>query len=273
MSKGWLRWAGSKYRSLHALKPILEGLEYELYVEPFVGAGTVFFRLARPVPSVLSDLNRDVTSFYQFLKHDPKSLSEELAKLETRVSKSYYAGIRTRFNTLPLGLERAATFFFLNRTCFNGIYRVNKQGEFNVPYGQRKKFQFPSIDELSRLSTILQRATILHVDFRETLRYAHPGALFYLDPPYTSGYRRYAWPPFGQDDLERLQEFILALVQSGAHVIVSYAGCRMPWFVPATFSVRAFKVLRSISSDGARGQKFEVCAYFIREDMLASIRR
>lgn len=218
MSTPWLRWAGSKWRALPALRPVFENRTYDFYVDPFVGAGTVFFRLTRPVNSVLSDLNGDVISFYQFLKLDPDALWKQLSAFPHRVTRSYYYSIRKRYNTLPQGLDRAATFFFLNRTCFNGIYRINKRGEFNVPFGQRTFFKYPSLQTLRQVSGKLQRAEILHCDFADTLPYARRGALYYLDPPYSEiagapGYNRYAWPPFRTSDLTRLEEFILELVR------------------------------------------------------------
>ena len=269
ISTGWLRWAGSKGRSLRALRPILENRQYDYYVDPFVGAGTVFFALAKPVDAVLSDLNADVINFYNFLKNNPESLWDELSSFPKEVSKSYYKIARNKFNGLPLGMDRAATFFFLNRTCFNGVYRINQRGEFNVPYGLRSKFQYPSLETLKQLSNMLQRATILHGDFSQTLSFAHEGSLYYLDPPYTEiagnpGFNRYSWPPFRRLDLERLQGFILHLLQRGADVIVSYSGRKSPWFVPDKFETRSFKVFRSISCDGTRGHKFEVCAYLLK---------
>ncbi len=266
MTTAWLRWAGSKWRALHALKPILESRDYDLYVDPFVGAGTVFFKLAKPVDSILSDLNRDVISFYQFLKSNPDGLWRELSKFPRNVSEASYKAVRKRFNSLSKGRERAATFFFLNRTCFNGVYRINRRGEFNVPYGLRGKFEYPTAASLQQFSIQLQDATILHCDFAETLRFARQRALYYLDPPYTEiagkpGYTRYSWPPFRRSDLERLRVFILELVRRSADVIVSYSGRKTPWFVPSAFETRSFKVFRSISSDGTRGHKFEVCSF------------
>jgi site-specific DNA-adenine methylase len=115
------------------------------------------------------------------------------------------------------------------------------------------------------LSEKLQRAEIINGDFRSTLRHACQGALFYIDPPYTGtgdkrGYDRYVWPPFQRADLERLQRFVEAVARRNAHVIVSYSGTRLPWFVPSEFECTRLEIYRSISSDGARGRKKEICA-------------
>ncbi len=266
MSTPWIRWAGSKWRALSALRVVLENRKYDYYVEPFVGAGSVYFKLARPVAAVLSDVNRDLISFYTHLQRDPHELWRLSQEFPLKFSVDFYVEIRKKFNVLPLGLERAATFFFLNRTCFNGIYRVNKKGEFNVPIG-RRRFQYPRLESFLRLSSKLQSAEILDCDFELTARYARRGVLYYLDPPYTatqrgSSYNRYSWPPFRTADLERLRDFVATIVARGAHVVVSYAGNKMPWFLPRHFGLKRFKVFRSISSDGSRGDKVEVCAFF-----------
>lgn len=266
LKPSWLRWAGSKWRALPALRPILESREYEVYIDPFVGAGTIFLELAKPVQAVLADSNRDLISFYRFLKHDPNTLWKEIACFPSRISSKFYKSTRERFNRLPRNLERAATFFFLNRTCYNGIYRINRRGEFNVPIGSRREFKYPSFDILERLSEKLQQAEILDCDFSQTSRYARPGSLYYLDPPYTAmgrarGYDRYSWPPFRKADLHRLENFVFDIVRRGADVVISYSGSKIPWFLPPQFSTRRYKVFRSMSSNGTRGHKIEVCAY------------
>ena len=262
----WLRWAGSKKRALSGLRAVLENLEYDRYVDPFVGAGSIYFTLVRSPAAILSDVNKDLISFYRYLQQSPDELWSRLSTFPLRFSTDFYVETRKKFNSLPEGLNRAATFFFLNRTCFNGIYRTNRRGEFNVPVG-RKLFSFPRLEAFRHLSKCLQTAELLDCDFVETARYAKRGALYYLDPPYTetrrgSSYNRYSWPPFRRTDLERLRDFVATIVSRGAHVVVSYAGNKMPWFLPQYFGLKRMKVFRSISSDGSRGDKAEICAFF-----------
>ena len=262
VNRAWLRWAGSKARALGALRPLLDSVTYDLYVEPFVGAATVFLNLAAPVDAVLADTNSDLIAFLSHLKKEPEALWQELRAFPTSVSKAYYYSARRKFNALPPGLTRAATFFFLNRTCFNGVYRVNCRGEFNVPKGSRRIFQYPSLQELHSVSRKLERAKLMSCDFENTLRLARPGALFYLDPPYTGGgYDRYSWPPFRSPDLDRLERFVANIRDQGASVVASYSGSKRPQFVPREFGVKRFSVFRSISGDGSRGKNAEVCAY------------
>ena len=263
--KGWLRWAGSKTRSIGLLRPVFETFEYDLYVEPFLGAGSVFLHLVKPVHSILNDTNRDLITFYQWVRNRPSALWCELTRFPRRVTLREYYLVREKFNETPRGISRAAMFFFLNRTSFNGIYRINRYGQFNVPPG-RRLYRYPSLEALLEVSRKLRCAKLTHGDFSETLHHARPGVLYYLDPPYTRvgsghGYDRYSWPPFRQADLRRLSEFIHAVLARGAAVIISYGGRTRPWFVPATLSLRTFKVFRSVSSDGARGNRSELCAY------------
>lgn len=267
--QAWLRWAGSKTRSIGPLRPVFEALEYDLYVEPFLGAGSVFLRLVKPVPSILNDANRDLISFYRWVRNRPSVLWRELKLFPHRVTLREYHLIREKFNQTPWGLRRAAMFFFLNRTCFNGIYRINRHGEFNVPAG-RRLYRYPSLEALLTVSRKLSDAELIHGDFFETVDYARRGVLYYLDPPYTrvglgQGYDRYSWPPFREAALRRLSEFIEIVLARRAAVVISYGGHTRPWFVPSTLSVRAFKVFRSVSSDGARGNRWELCAYGCRD--------
>lgn len=265
MSRFWLRWAGSKRRALSALSPIFDRYDYDTYIEPFVGAGTVFFNIARSTRAILCDRNKDLILFYRFLRDEPDRLWKRLQHFPPRFSSQIYGGIRERFNSLPAGLERAATFFFLNRTCFNGVYRVNQRSEFNVPVGSRRKFKYPRLELFQQLSKKLQSAEIIDGDFRRTLQFARLGTLFYIDPPYTGAgdkrsYDRYVWPPFQRADLQRLQRFVESVVSRSAYVIVSYSGSRLPWFVPSDFVYQRLKIYRSISCDGMRGRKTEICA-------------
>lgn len=264
VKQAWLRWAGSKSRALDALRPVFDSVAYDLYVEPFVGAASVFLNLTASTEAVLADKNEDLIGFFSHLKADPDRLWRKLRTFPKLVSKAYYYSARTRFNSLQLGLTRAATFFFLNRTCFNGVYRVNSKGEFNVPKGSRRIFRHPSLEELASISQAFERANLICCDFENTVRLARPGVLYYLDPPYTgTAYDRYSWPPFRGQDIDRLARFTSTVRAKGASVIASYAGDKRPSFVSTEFEVKRFKVFRSISSDGTRGMKGEVYAYAI----------
>jgi DNA adenine methylase len=263
----WLRWAGSKWRSLNNLRTIFDRYHYDLYVEPFLGAGSVFFNLNTCRRAILSDSNADLMSFYKHLRSNPSRMRTMLDDFPRVVSSRMYYRIRGTFNRSRPSYLRSAKFFFLNRVCFNGVYRVNQFGDFNVPVGSRKRFRTPAIEDLLQLSLVLDLATLHRADFWSTRRHARPGALFYIDPPYTANGRaqvfdRYCWPPFREADLLRLGRFLDSIAKKGAAVIVSFAGENRPSFVPKYFHLKTFPVYRSISYNGSRAHQPEICAYY-----------
>lgn len=267
MQKVWLRWAGSKRRSLNSLRPVFARYTYDLFVDPFFGAGSVFFNLNKAPRAILSDSNSDLIEFYGHLRANPKRLREELSALPKLVSSRTYYRTRQEFNRARPSFRRSAHFFFLNRLCFNGVYRVNRFGEFNVPMGSRTRFRAPSIEHLAQMSKMLQVAELRPRDFSDTYRYARPGTLFYIDPPYTANtyghaFDRYSWPPFRQAQLLRLESYVEKLAEKGASLVVSYAGRDRPSFVPRQFHLRTFTVYRSISVNGSRAHHSEICAYY-----------
>ena len=263
----WLRWAGSKWRSLDELRPVFERYSYDLFVDPFFGAGSVFFNLNAARRAVLSDANPHLMEFYRHLRADPKRLRAAMTEMPGLVSRRAYYRARDAFNRGRASYRRSAQFFFLNRLCFNGVFRVNQLGGFNVPMGSRTVFRAPSIDDMRETSRRLQSARLRGVDFTQTAHYARRGALFYIDPPYSTynnghGFDRYLWPPFREAQLRKLCSYVQSLAEGGASVIVSYAGGTRPTFVPKYFRLKTFKVYRSISVNGSRVHHSEVCAYF-----------
>lgn len=262
MPNVWLRWAGSKRRSLRSLRPLFERYPYDFFVEPFVGAGCVFFSLNTARRALLSDINSDLIDFYNHLRQDPSRLRTELTALPSIVSRRDYYQIRNTFNKAPRSFARSAQFFLLNRLCFNGVYRVNRFGQFNVPMGSRNRFRLPTLKHLEGISAMLKHAALRACDFTATLRYARPGALFYIDPPYAGHADRYAWPPFREAQLCHLAAYVTRVAESGASVIVSYAGTNRPAFVPRHFNLTAFNVYRSVSVNGSRADRSEICAYY-----------
>jgi len=267
VQKVWLRWAGSKWRSLDELRPVFNAYSYDLFVDPFFGAGSVFFTLSGARRAVLSDANAHLIEFYKHLRADPARLRAELTELPNIVSRRTYYKTREQFNRSRPSYRRSAQFFFLNRLCLNGVYRVNRLGELNVPMGSRTRFRVPSSDYVAEMSRRLHAATLHSVDFAHTVRHARPGALFYIDPPYSAhengqGFDRYSWPPFRKTQLCKLRGYIDALVERGASVIISYAGRKRPAFVPENFHMKTFKVYRSIGVNGSRRHDSELCAYF-----------
>ena len=195
-----MKWAGGKTQLLGEIEKSLPdnfaSIEDVVYVEPFVGGGAVLFwllqRYSNISRAIINDINSDLINVYSVVKVSPDKLVRELQQLESayirlgaQERKDYYAEQRSLFNEKSASKEvMAALFVFLNRTCFNGLYRVNAKGAFNVPHG---KYANPKIcDERNiwAVSELLQRVEILCGDFSKTLEYASNKSLFYIDPPY-----------------------------------------------------------------------------------------
>ena len=216
------RWPGGKRWLTHRLLGLVPPTFRGCYYEPFFGGGALFFRL-RPARAVISDRNAELMAAYRVVKDTPLKLEAALRALPAG-SEAFYE-IRGRVPANPV--ERAARFIYLTTNGFNGIYRVNRRGEFNVPYGGRD-YQLGGAGSLSAHSLALRTATILDGDFVDALKGAGAGDLVYLDPPYTvahsnNGFVKYNAKVFQWDDQERLARVANDLAHKGAYVIVSNA--------------------------------------------------
>lgn len=219
-----IRWAGSKRKLLPLLRVAFEKSGATgRYIEPFAGSGALFFDL-QPKKAVLSDANKDLIDALRRLKRNPDDLYSEITSIPIG-EESYYL---VRNNPCALGISKEARFFYLNRFCFNGIYRTNKSGKFNVPYGGAKTGRIPAIEKWRQCSTLLKHARIIRADFATTTnRHVGKGDFVYLDPPYAVSNRRifkqYSPSEFGMDDVARLREVLLEIDRRGAKFLVSYA--------------------------------------------------
>jgi len=218
----FLKWAGGKSELLPELVKRLPR-SFNRYYEPFLGGGALFFYLT-PAEAVLSDVNEEIINCYNAAKAKLPELISELRK--HRNERNYFLRVR-RMQPWQLDpITRAARFIFLNKTCYNGLYRVNQKGEFNVPFG---KYDNPRIcDEagLTRASRALQAADILCRDFRHVLYSAQPQDFVYFDPPYsplsaTSSFTAYSESPFGEREQKALRQVFDALSDRDCRVMVS----------------------------------------------------
>jgi DNA adenine methylase len=216
-----LRWAGSKRTLLPRLLGRLPG-EFGRYIEPFAGSACLFFAL-RPSRAVLADLNPELIAAYQALAVDPSAVAERVTRWPA-TSDSYYRVRATDPSTLDLA-TRAARFIYLNRLCFNGVYRTNRRGEFNVPFGSRTG-AMPDADHLVACGEALAEADLCCADFEAVLDSARADDFVYLDPPYSralsDAYGVYGYGSFQGTDIERLIESLRRLDAKGAKVLVSY---------------------------------------------------
>jgi DNA adenine methylase len=222
--KPFLRWAGSKRKQLSRLASFWSG-DHERYVEPFAGSACLFFELA-PKAAVLGDSNKDLIEVYRVVRDAPERLYRRLCCIRRDL-----ATYRRWRHLRPESLDRetrALRFLYLNRNCFNGIYRTNMDGGFNVPMGRRPGEYF-SKDDLLHCAELLQRTTLIAGDFVKTLEQVRAGDFVYLDPPYAVTSRRifreYGKTTFDTADIPRLSESLSAIAMQNADFLVSYADC------------------------------------------------
>lgn len=222
--KPLLRWAGSKTKLLPLISQFWSP-DRRRYVEAFAGSASLFFHL-EPQLAAINDINSDLINAYLQLRSRPQELFATVSKID-RDSKTYYA-VRGSLRSISEPFERAAAFIYLNRHCFNGIYRTNRNGEFNVPYANRKTGAVPDIERWLSCASALSSVELSCEDFESFLmRTVKRGDFVYLDPPYAVSNRRifsqYSAQTFGEGDLVRLARVLKVLDQRGATFVVSYA--------------------------------------------------
>jgi DNA adenine methylase len=224
--KPFLRWAGSKRKQIAVLSSFWN-MEFHRYVEPFMGSACLFFAL-QPPKALLADINSDLVRTFTAVQNHPRAVWNRLVKIP--LGKRSYYRLRKSRTPADCPCDAAARFIFLNRFCFNGLYRTNTQGEFNVPYGSAGTGRVPTVGELVRAGTALHSAEIKCADFEETLAETKAGDFVYLDPPYAVEnrrvFRQYGPQTFGLNDMSRLASELEALNRKGVAFILSYAFCR-----------------------------------------------
>lgn len=219
----FLKWAGGK-RWLTTFHPDLLNRKFNRYIEPFLGSGAVFFHL-EPSKSILADQNNDLIDTYKAIQLDWKAVVSALNRHHKNHCKEHYYAVR---DARPRALyTRAARFIYLNRTCWNGLYRVNLRGDFNVPIGTKKNVILDS-DDFESISRLLKNTILRSGDFEETMELAGKGDLVFVDPPYTikhnlNGFIKYNEKLFSWGDQERLRDSVVRAKAKGAVVIVSNA--------------------------------------------------
>lgn len=247
-AKPFIKWVGGKSQLIDQLDMQLPAdfgnWANVTYIEPFVGGGAMLFYMLQRYPNiehaVINDINPDLVTCYRTVRDNPKQLIESLADIEMAYlaleteerRKDFFMAVRERYNEKNLDpIENTTKFFFLNRTCFNGLYRVNKKGLFNVPFG---KYSNPTIcdpETILKDSELLQRVEILNGDFEATFEHAQGNSLFYFDPPYrplsdTSSFNDYAKESFNDDAQIRLKVYCDRINEAGFHFMLSNSDCK-----------------------------------------------
>ena len=228
-AKPFVKWVGGKGRLISQLEALLPAgfgsWRGVTYVEPFIGGGAMLFHMLQTygniVRAVINDINPDLATCYRVVRDSPCELIAALGWIggeyhsigSDEGKKDYYLAKREEYNSKSLGeVENSALFIFLNRTCFNGLYRVNKRGLFNVPFGRYKSPLICDEETIIADSRLLQNVEILVGDFENTLGFASPNSLYYIDPPYrpitpTASFTDYSKEDFADADQLRLKEF------------------------------------------------------------------
>lgn len=260
--KPFVKWAGGKRQILDKLKEHLPE-EYNTYYEPFVGGGALLFEL-EPQNAVINDFNEELINVYKVLCDEVKfnKMIKLLNKHEAKHSEEYYYEIRNKdrnkrsFKRLAAH-TRAARTIYLNKACFNGLYRVNSKGEFNVPFGKKDKINTYEGSNLNLLNYYLSSNNfqILNGDFEKAVETAQKGDFIYFDPPYdsdTSTFTSYTEIGFGKDEQIRLAKVFKDLSNRGCHVMLSNHNTKLINELYSEFNIHVIEAKRNINSNGQK---------------------
>ena len=280
-AKPFVKWVGGKTQLIEQLEAQLpadfDAWENVTYIEPFVGGGAMLFYMLQThsniKSAIINDINSDLTTCYTIVRDNPDKLVESLQEIQKEYyalrsedkRKQFFMRRRDEFNTKALDDVRNTTlFFFLNRTCFNGLYRVNKSGLFNVPFG---RYETPMICDPNTIyadSELLKNVEILTGDYQETLSRAKGRTLFYFDPPYrplnnTSSFNDYTKEAFNDFAQCRLKEFCDRIEAAGYKFMLSNSDCKDMFFddLYAQYIIERVQASRSINSNPAKRGKLD----------------
>ncbi|MCL4308555.1 MAG: DNA adenine methylase [Candidatus Thermoplasmatota archaeon] len=253
-ARPFLKWAGGKAQLLAQMKPFFPK-DYRTYFEPFLGGGAVFFHL-RPEKAVLSDSNPELINTFTVVRDDPLGLMRALdVHFPQRTEESYFYKVRATDPSTLSSVERAARTIFLNKTCFNGLYRVNADGNFNVPWGGYRNPTLYDHENLLAASALLRGKKIVLADYQKICSKAKVGDFAYLDPPYhplseTSQFTSYTKEDFGNREQRKLAEVYRRLDRRGVLAMLSNSATPFVRTLYDGFHIEFLKATRAINSKG-----------------------
>jgi DNA adenine methylase len=271
--KPFVKWVGGKrqllkqFRNMDLYPPYEFNPKTATYFEPFVGGGAMFFDLL-PKKAVLSDMNSELIIAYNVIKKDVNHLIKKLKEHQRKNNKEYYLKIRAQKIERLSDISISARFIYLNRTGFNGLYRVNKSGQFNVPYGKYNNPLICDEENLKKVHKALKQTRIIHKDFKSVLEKARKGDFVYFDPPYypinkTSSFTSYTKEGFLEKEQMALRDVFVKLHKRGCFVMLSNSNT--PFIknlysnLEKKISIKKVKASRAINSKGSgRGKIKEV---------------
>ena len=266
-AKPFVKWAGGKRQILDKLKKLVPE-DFNTYYEPFVGGGALLFDLA-PENAVINDSNEELINVFNVLCNDKKysKMCRYLNKFERKHDEEFYYEIRNidrnkkKFNKLN-DSKRAARTIYLNKSCFNGLYRVNSKGEFNVPFGKKTKVNTYDGENLLNVHSYLtlNNISILCTDFEDAVSTAKEGDFVYFDPPYdsdTSTFNSYTEDGFNKDEQRRLAKVFKELDKKGVKVMLSNHNTTLIKELYKDYNFYVIEAKRSINSNGKKRGKVE----------------
>lgn len=258
--KPFLKWAGGKTQLLHELISRMPA-SYNVYYEPFIGGGALYFAVS-PKEAVIADINEDLVNVYNVVRDNPEELLEALSGYVN--DKDFYYEVRAQDQNTLNPLERAARLIYLNRTCFNGLYRVNKNGQFNVPFANYKNPNIVQSERIMAASNTLHKTQVFNASFEKVLVNAKKGDFIYLDPPYYpkdvySDFKRYNKEQFHENDHQRLASLYNELSDRGCYVMLSNSDTPFTRDLYKKWRVDTVYAKRMINSDSSkRGEVTEI---------------
>lgn len=273
MAEPILKWAGGKRTLLPQLERIItrERLIGHRYYEPFIGSGALAFDLEYPA-TVINDLNSELINVYNVVKSNVEPLLDSLSYFQSNHSQNLFYELREldrnpEFTQIHSDVFRAARTIYLNKTCFNGLYRVNSKGYFNTPIGRTTNGTTPDIiqrDKLLELHRVLQTFEIRNVSYREACQDAREGDILYFDPPYaafpdSASFTAYSAEGWTDKDLQDLKNLCDELVDRGCHIVLSNNGTPFvrELFNDEKYIIENISVRRSISCNSESRKKVE----------------
>lgn len=265
--KPFVKWAGGKRQIIDKLMKFVPD-EFDTYYEPFIGGGALLFELS-PKKAVINDSNVELMNVYKCIKDEVKftKMCNELNHYEAKHSKDFYLEIRSldrdksKFHRIA-DYRRAARTVYLNKSCFNGLYRVNSKNEFNVPFNKKLKVNTYDGQNLGIIHSYLNfnDVKILSVDFEEAVRDCKKGDFIYFDPPYDSDkgvFNSYTEDGFGKEAQKRLADVYKKLADRGCYVMLSNHNTRLVQELYGEFNIHVIEAKRSINANGKKRGKVE----------------
>lgn len=264
LAQPFLKWAGGKRQLLPEIKKYLPK-KYNTYFEPFVGAGALFFD-QQPKNAIINDVNTELINCYEVIKNLSIDLIEDLKKHKN--NEKYFYKVREldrtkEFKNLSI-VERASRIIYLNKTCYNGLFRVNRQGQFNAPFGRYKNPNIVNSETIKAINRLLNRNSveILNTDFAKAVSSAKRNDFIYFDPPYdpvsdTASFTGYSSNAFGKSEQERLKDLFEELTRRGCKVMLSNSATDFIYDLYRDYNVIRIQANRNINSVGTNRKKID----------------